>query len=120
MALPTVEQVDEAVPVGGEPSRALVNAVIKAILESADRMPSENSLALRTQENGVYSAGRLKASPGIDPDDCVTVLQGLIRAGSAPATATSEGEIGDFFVDANYLYICVSMNNWVRTPVGAW
>lgn len=79
-----------------------------------------DTLVLRTVENGPYTAGRIKASAGIDPDDCVTVFQSLIRVVSAPATPTSEGEIGDFFVNSEHFYICVSMNNWVRVPVGSW
>lgn len=79
-----------------------------------------DTLVLRTVENGPYTAGRIKASPGIDPDDCITVFQGLTRNASAPASATSEGEMGDFFVDANYLYICKSINSWVRIPTTAW
>lgn len=79
-----------------------------------------DTLVLRTVENGPYTAGRIKASPGIDPDDCVTVFQSLVRVASAPATPTSEGEVGDFFVNSSHLYICVSMNNWVRVPVASW
>jgi len=120
MALPTVEDVDAAVPVSGEPSRALVNAVLKAILASADHMPTENSLVLRTELNGIYSAGRLKAMPAIDPDDCVTLFQTLVRAAEPPASSTSEGEIGDYYVGDDYLYICRVMNTWVRIPVEAW
>ena len=79
-----------------------------------------DTLVLRTVQNGPYTAGRIKASPGIDPDDCITVFQGLTRAAIAPTSATSNGETGDFFVDANYLYICKSFNSWVRIPTAAW
>lgn len=83
-------------------------------------MAEENTIPVRTSQNGIYTAGRLKAAPGMDPDDCITVLQGLIRAAVAPTSATSEGEVGDFFVDADYVYICRSINSWVRIPTAAW
>ncbi len=120
MALPTTQQVDTAVPSAGQPVRSLVNALLKAILGAATYLPDSDSLARRTVENGIYTAGRLKAAPGIDPDDCITILQGLTRATSAPASATSVGEMGDFFVDTDYVYICRSMNSWVRIPTAAW
>lgn len=120
MALPTNQQIDTAVPVAGQPVRSLVNTLLKAIIDAATYLPGSDSLARRTVENGVYTAGRLKAAPGMDPDDCITVLQGLIRTGVAPTSATSEGEVGDFFVDTDYVYICQSMNNWVRIPTAAW
>ena len=39
---------------------------------------------------------------------------------SAPASATSTGSQGDMAFDANYLYICVSTNQWKRTPLSTW
>ena len=87
---------------------------------NASYAPVGDTIVKRTVANGPYTAGRIKASSGIDPDDCVTVFQSLIRVFEAPATPTSEGEIGDFFVDSSHFYICVSINNWVRVPVGSW
>lgn len=120
MALPTVEQVDEAVPVGGEPSRALVNAVLKAILESASWLPGDDTIPVRTRENDVFTGGRIKANAAMDPEDCVIMQQTLVRGGEAPANPTSDGVNGEFVIDGGYLYICVSLNNWVRIPVEAW
>lgn len=120
MALPTTEQVDTAVPVAGQPGRSLVNALLKALIGAATYAPESDTLARRTVENGPYTAGRLKVAAGIDPDDCVNVFQTLIRTAVAPTSATSEGEIGDFFVDADYVYICRSINSWVRIPTAAW
>jgi hypothetical protein len=79
-----------------------------------------DTLVLRTVESGPYTAGRIKASPGIDPDDCITVFQGLTRATAAPTAQNSTGEEGDFFVANDYVYICKSINSWVRIPTTAW
>lgn len=82
--------------------------------------PVGDTIVKRTVANGVYTAGRIKAVAGIDPDDCVNVFQTLTRNFVAPTSATSEGEIGDFFVDTDYVYFCLSINNWVRVPTAAW
>ena len=37
-----------------------------------------------------------------------------------PATATSAGVKGMRAYDANYLYICIDTNAWVRTPITTW
>lgn len=120
MALPTTQQVDTAVPVSGQPGRSLVNALFKALIGAATYAPESDTLARRTVENGPYTAGRLKVAAGIDPDDCVNVFQSLIRIPVAPTSATSTGQIGEYHVDDNYLYICQSINNWVRIPTAAW
>lgn len=120
MAFPTTQEVDTAVPVSGQPVRSLVNAFLKSIIGAATYLPESDTLARRTVVNGPYTSGRLKAAPGMDPDDCITLIQGLIRAGAAPTSATSEGEIGDFYVGEDFLYICRSMNSWVRIPTTPW
>lgn len=87
---------------------------------NASYAPVGDTVVKRTVASGPYTAGRIKAAAGIDPDDCITVLQGLTRTGAAPTSSTSEGEIGDFFVATDFVYFCISMNNWVRVPTSAW
>lgn len=36
---------------------------------------------------------------------------------SAPASNTSTGVKGDVITDANYLYVCIATNSWVRTSI---
>lgn len=38
-------------------------------------MPESGTVPLRSEENENFTGGRIKASPGTDPDDCVTVVQ---------------------------------------------
>lgn len=75
MAYPTDQQIDDAVPVAGTPSRALTNAALKAITANATFLPNEGTVPLRSIENENFSGGRIKATMGTDPDDCVTLLQ---------------------------------------------
>lgn len=38
-------------------------------------LPESGTVPLRSEENENFTGGRIKASPGTDPDDCVTVVQ---------------------------------------------
>lgn len=82
--------------------------------------PEDNTVPVRTVENGPFTGGRLKASPAMDPEDCVTLAQALVRTIAAPTAADSEGVRGEFFVDTDYLYICTALNTWVRFATTAW
>ena len=37
-----------------------------------------------------------------------------------PSTITSPGIKGQVAYDANYMYICVDTNSWMRSPIGSW
>lgn len=39
---------------------------------------------------------------------------------SAPATATSPGDPGQFAWDIQYLYVCVAQNTWKRVSIETW
>jgi len=41
-------------------------------------------------------------------------------AGAVPATATSTGSKGQIATDANYIYVCVATDTWVRAPLTTW
>lgn len=120
MAYPTDADIDAAVPADGTPDRAATNALLKALTGSASQSIAGGSLVMRTDSNGPYTAGRIKAAPGMDPDDVVTLGQALIRNPVEPTSATAEGEVGDYHANSQYLYICISINQWIRIPVGAW
>lgn len=120
MAYPTHEEIDAAVPIDGEPNRSLTNSALKDIVSAASMTVADSTVPLRTFENDPFTGGRIKASPGMDPDDCVTMVQALTRTLAAPSLATSPGVMGEFFVDASYLYICLSSGSWVRFSVAGW
>lgn len=40
--------------------------------------------------------------------------------GNAPATASSNGTLGDIAFDSNYLYYCVANNTWKRAALSTW
>ncbi|HEX8334514.1 MAG TPA: GDSL-type esterase/lipase family protein [Segetibacter sp.] len=44
----------------------------------------------------------------------------LQRVGSVPATATSTGAAGTIAYDSSFLYVCISTNTWIRTPLATW
>lgn len=45
---------------------------------------------------------------------------GGVSWSSVPASSTAIGSQGDMSLDANYLYICVSTDQWRRTPISTW
>lgn len=44
----------------------------------------------------------------------------LSKVSSAPASASSTGTEGQYFVDSSYLYLCIATNTWVRVAVSTW
>jgi hypothetical protein len=43
----------------------------------------------------------------------------LQLANKQPAHSNSPGVAGEIFVSANYLYVCVSTNNWMRAALAS-
>lgn len=58
------------------------------------------------------------------PETTVTGLYGNIRLVSgmttAPASATAPGTLGDIRVTAEFIYVCIATNTWVRTELTSW
>lgn len=44
----------------------------------------------------------------------------LLAFANPPATKTSAGVAGQIVIDAAYLYLCKSTNNWIRIPLASW
>ena len=43
-----------------------------------------------------------------------------LRTAKTPASATSAGNQGNICWDANYVYVCVSVNSWKRSALSTW
>ena len=39
----------------------------------------------------------------------------LSSMNTAPSTSTASGTLGEIRIDGNYIYVCTSTNNWVRS-----
>tara|TARA_Y100000591_G_C21778251_1_gene669522 strand:- start:919 stop:1197 length:279 start_codon:yes stop_codon:yes gene_type:complete len=44
---------------------------------------------------------------------------GIMKNGT-PASATASGTAGEIQYDSNYIYICISTNNWKRVAISSW
>lgn len=83
---------------------------------------AQNSSAFATAAQGALAdtavqPGDLAAvATSGDFSDLVGVPQIAIRV-AVPATATDPGSVGEYAVDADYLYHCIATNTWVRVPV---
>jgi hypothetical protein len=53
-------------------------------------------------------------------------VQAMVRVGKSmrlvpvPSTATSSGTVGEFAIDANYIYVCTAVNTWKRSQLLTW
>ncbi|MGB5190134.1 hypothetical protein, partial [Robiginitalea sp.] len=46
---------------------------------------------------------------------------GYIFSGdAAPASSSAAGETGEIRIDANFIYVCVAPNSWVRAALSSW
>ena len=52
-----------------------INENFEEVVVESSYMPEAGTVPLRSEENENFTGGRIKASPGTDPDDCVTVVQ---------------------------------------------
>lgn len=75
--------------------------------------------------------GNLQFSATGDPAVPVMTWPGRITAShidvtsmslftTAPASATSQGTMGQMAYDSNFFYICVALNSWKRTALSSW
>ena len=40
--------------------------------------------------------------------------------GTAPVSATAPGNVGEFRIASDYIYVCVALNEWVRGALVTW
>lgn len=95
----THADIDAAIPVNGEPSRAKTNQLLKDMSNSIgathaiDYMPTAGTLPVRSEATGDFTGGRIKAAPGTDPDDVVILAQlNAARGSSASGHIANEGD----------------------------
>lgn len=88
---------------------------------------------LRITSSGIISFGGLSSSfPALKRSS--TILQARLAddsgyttidaqhrlQGSAPASATAAGTVGDIRYDSDYIYICTATNTWKRAAIATW
>tara|TARA_R110001606_G_C15123348_1_gene622394 strand:- start:233 stop:529 length:297 start_codon:yes stop_codon:yes gene_type:complete len=52
--------------------------------------------------------------------DVTAASLALAALGTAPASATATGTLGQIVIDANYIYVCVATNTWKRVAIATW
>ena len=52
-----------------------INENFEEVVVESSYMPEAGTVPLRSEENENFTGGRIKASAGTDPDDCVAVVQ---------------------------------------------
>lgn len=96
----THADIDAAIPVNGEPSRAKTNKLLKDMADSignthtVDYTPTPGTLPVRSEATADFTGGRIKAAPASDPDDVVILAQlNAARGGSASGHIANEGDV---------------------------
>jgi parallel beta-helix repeat protein len=57
----------------------------------------------------------------VDGQSKITVSQYQLSAlNTAPASSTDTGTLGEVRITANYIYVCVATNTWVRAALASW
>jgi hypothetical protein len=62
---------------------------------------------------GYFNALDLSTSPKIGSGEAAVIVQ-------PPTTSTSNGTKGQIAYDSSYIYLCVSANTWMRSPLSSW
>jgi|14BtaG_2_1085337.scaffolds.fasta_scaffold231330_2 hypothetical protein len=44
----------------------------------------------------------------------------LSALGTAPASATATGTLGQIVIDASHIYVCTATNTWKRVAIATW
>ena len=72
-------------------------------------------------ENGLVSIGAVTPSEKLEVNGNVKANQYKLSAlNTAPSSATDTGALGEIRVVADYIYVCIATNTWVRTPLTTW
>ncbi|MDM9632738.1 hypothetical protein [Robiginitalea aurantiaca] len=71
--------------------------------------------------HGAVGNGSLTVTIGNDAITDVYFGNGYIFSGdAAPASSSAPGETGEIRIDANFIYVCVAPNSWVRAALSSW
>ncbi|HEX8575326.1 MAG TPA: hypothetical protein VF677_03450 [Flavobacterium sp.] len=74
---------------------------------------SSFTTSVRIDLSGTYSGNRVLKP--IDASGDIPVINT-----TAPASATAPGKVGEFRVTSDFLYVCISLNTWKRSPLLSW
>jgi hypothetical protein len=76
----------------------------------------DRSLANKVDLAGTQTVSGAKTFAG----DLIASSKLIRSASSPPAGSTAPGAPGQIEWDGNYMYICVAVNTWKRTPLSSW
>ncbi len=104
-------------PIGSvTPNTAAFTVVTAASFDtSAPATGETGEIGLQEDPANGNNTITLKAPANLASDVILT-----LPAGVAPASATATGTPGQWWYDANYWYVCVATNTWVRAPLATW
>lgn len=104
-------------PIGSvTPNTAAFTVVTAAVFDtSAPATGETGEIGLQEDPANGNNTITLKAPANLASDVILT-----LPAGVAPASAKATGTPGQWWYDANYWYVCIATNTWVRAPLATW
>ena len=76
----------------------------------------KNGFGVSKSGNGYF----FSATPSSIASHAKTAVTYDFIAGDIPASATATGSKGQIATDANFIYVCVATDTWVRAPLSTW
>jgi len=109
---------------GGGGGSAVWGSITGTLANQTDLV---NELALKFDKIGGTITGRTTILADAEGYNFILVGSSLsgesspyARVVSVPASASDLGELNDIAFDANYLYICIATNTWMRVAIATW
>ena len=92
-----------------------------------DNKTPVNAANLNNIENGIsglysnaLSVSDLIESDGIEiksTSEGITFGLNFRCVDNKPNTSTSEGNVGDYYTDGDYIFFCISQNTWIKLKI---
>ena len=80
--------------------------------------PQSKKNGIGVNKNG--SAYLFNSDNAVIASHAKTVVTYEFIAGAVPANASAPGSKGQIATDANFIYVCVATDTWVRAPLATW
>lgn len=89
----------------------------------ADLAPASAAISGLTEDvvpKSNAAGDNLVDSAIVDDGVTVTLSEPLVIPSAAPAAADSDGKTGTVTWDADFIYVCVDTDTWVRAAIATW
>lgn len=94
--------------------------VYQFLFQTGTSAPDQALVLALPEFNNAITGYTVTSTTGSVIDPAIVPAGTVVPWVTAPATAASAGTVNQIAYDASYLYVCISANTWVRTPLATW